>query len=927
MVEWLPHVNVTLNGMSLCLLVAGFVLIKRGHERAHRFVMLAALATSVAFLISYVIYHVQVPSKRFPDDPRVAPTAVRYFYYALLLSHVVLAATVPFLAAAAVYFGLRDRRAAHRRVVRWAWPIWVYVSATGVAVYAMLYRIYAVALLVAVVWTGTGVGRAVADQWGGLPPVRQASAGQRLRMEQVLQLMATGQTAEAIENLERLYDEGLGRVVEVGGVQRAGTQSVQCYQSLRRWVQTRLVDVLAADGEAADGYRRRMEAGGVAALREARQTPEGSRVWEAAQRFGATPAGPKLYLAAADWCLERGWMLAAIDAVERAVPELRMELNQEEDEVGLPWPVAWRNHRRWGGSSAELAEERFGRLADALSDPRRRPLVLEGVHRMVLAAISGGDVVDRDGVLDWASATVQRFGGADELGTRELIEQARTWPSGRTADRWTEFAGQANRNGRGSGQYRLEQWPTWSQSLDAYTAGSDRTPASKPRAGETEDGILAFFPVTDGRRVYVNGLHRIHAFELDTGAPWPPGRMDGVLFDSQIASAAFLPLGYPLVGSPRGTLALAGDALYARMGSPVTGWANFESAVDGGSLGYLVGLDLSREGLLLPGFPLRLHPPTFEHAEFEGAPVVFEDMIVVAILERDNVGVRRGVAAFNRWNGDLVWYTGPLAAGSVEGIERANLISHQLVSSAGGRLFYNTNLGHIVCLDPVDGSVVWQTRYRRQSRQGRTYPRPDRFRYRSLTPCLVAGGLVYCAPQDAPEIFALDATNGALVWSTDAGATEDVIHLLGIAGEYLVGGGDHAIWLDRGSGRLIARFPGANTPGMVHALPEPRGLGRGVVVGERLYWPVAGEVLVLQPDEEASQGAVPIDPADRSGVPLPGLKPVAIRARYALGSRGAEGGNLVPAGEYLMYASPRRLMAFERLPRDARAGWTRIETR
>ncbi|RMF39114.1 MAG: hypothetical protein D6753_14475, partial [Planctomycetota bacterium] len=367
----------------------------------------------------------------------------------------------------------------------------------------------------------------------------------------------------------------------------------------------------------------------------------------------------------------------------------------------------------------------------------------------------------------------------------------------------------------------------------------------------------------------------------------------------------------------------AGETLYARMGSPVTGWANFESAVDGGSLGYLVGLDLSREGLLLPGFPLRLLPPTFEHAEFEGAPVVWENLIVAAILERDNVGVRRGVAAFNRWTGDLVWYTGPLASGSVDGIERANYISHQLVSSAGGRLFYNTNLGHVVCLDPADGRVIWQTRYRRESLQGRTYPRPDRFRYRTVTPCLVSGGLVYCAPQDAPEVFALDATNGALVWSSDAGGTEDAIHLVGIAGENLVCGGDHVVWLDRGSGRMIARFPGANTPGMVHALPDPRGLGRGLVVGDQVYWPVAGEVLVLQPDDPSPEVA-PSSTGDDSQVQLTVPKPVRIAARYPLGSRGAEGGNLVPAGEYLIYASPRRIMAFERSPRDARGAWPKF---
>jgi uncharacterized membrane protein YozB (DUF420 family) len=89
-----------------------------------------------------LIYHFNVPSKKFPTDTEVAPLAARYTYYAILLSHVVLAVSVPFLAIASIYYGLKDNRAAHRRVVAWSWPIWLYVSVTGIIVYLMLYQIY-----------------------------------------------------------------------------------------------------------------------------------------------------------------------------------------------------------------------------------------------------------------------------------------------------------------------------------------------------------------------------------------------------------------------------------------------------------------------------------------------------------------------------------------------------------------------------------------------------------------------------------------------------------------------------------------------------------------------------------------------------------------------------------------------------------------
>ncbi len=138
-VEILPHVNAALNSLAAVLLVAGFVLIKLRRERAHKRVMLTCFAVSVLFLACYLVYHSQVLSKKFPSYP---PDSVRYFYYGILLTHVLLAATVPFLALATIYFGLRNNRVRHVRLARWTFPIWLYVSITGVVVYLMLYQIY-----------------------------------------------------------------------------------------------------------------------------------------------------------------------------------------------------------------------------------------------------------------------------------------------------------------------------------------------------------------------------------------------------------------------------------------------------------------------------------------------------------------------------------------------------------------------------------------------------------------------------------------------------------------------------------------------------------------------------------------------------------------------------------------------------------------
>ncbi len=131
----LPHWNAFLNGTSAVLLMAGFIFIRRKNVRMHRRLMLAGLAASVLFLVSYLVYHAQVGSVRFRGQGWIRP-----LYFAVLLSHTLLAAAVVPLALITVWQALAGRFERHRRIARWTLPIWVYVSVTGVAVYLMLYH-------------------------------------------------------------------------------------------------------------------------------------------------------------------------------------------------------------------------------------------------------------------------------------------------------------------------------------------------------------------------------------------------------------------------------------------------------------------------------------------------------------------------------------------------------------------------------------------------------------------------------------------------------------------------------------------------------------------------------------------------------------------------------------------------------------------
>jgi uncharacterized membrane protein YozB (DUF420 family) len=131
----LPALNATLNGTAAIFLALGYAFIRNRHRRAHKWCMLGALLMSALFLTSYVIYHANVGSR-----PFAGVGAIRYVYFTILITHVVLAAAIVPLVVMTVWRALAERFAEHRRIARITWPLWMYVSVTGVVIYLMLYK-------------------------------------------------------------------------------------------------------------------------------------------------------------------------------------------------------------------------------------------------------------------------------------------------------------------------------------------------------------------------------------------------------------------------------------------------------------------------------------------------------------------------------------------------------------------------------------------------------------------------------------------------------------------------------------------------------------------------------------------------------------------------------------------------------------------
>lgn len=138
-VQDLPTLNATLNSIAGVLLLSGYIAIKNDKKILHRNLMISALVVSAAFLTSYLIYHYHVPSKKFPDLG-----FIKTIYLLVLIPHIILAAVMVPMIVKTFWHAYKQDWDKHKKIARITFPIWMYVSVTGVIVYFMLYHWYAV---------------------------------------------------------------------------------------------------------------------------------------------------------------------------------------------------------------------------------------------------------------------------------------------------------------------------------------------------------------------------------------------------------------------------------------------------------------------------------------------------------------------------------------------------------------------------------------------------------------------------------------------------------------------------------------------------------------------------------------------------------------------------------------------------------------
>ncbi|MBL9085059.1 MAG: PQQ-binding-like beta-propeller repeat protein [Planctomycetales bacterium] len=443
-------------------------------------------------------------------------------------------------------------------------------------------------------------------------------------------------------------------------------------------------------------------------------------------------------------------------------------------------------------------------------------------------------------------------------GLATLLEESRGWPRQAESTDWPTFAGNFERNRTAPLRFDIGR-VKWRVPLTPVVTAESEQPIRRP--GEDKQAALSYHPVVSGKQVFIHNGSQIFAYDLQTGgAAWG---QDPVMFSGDIAHADPTPYRSTL-GVPRFTLSVHKRRLYARLGPTVTSEAGDGRPADG--TGYLACFNLDEEGRLL----WNVQPPDAAWA-FEGTPVADDEHVYVA-LRKGGVRPQLHVACLHGESGAILWRK-LICSAETPGQGQHDEITHTLLTMVGEHLYINTNLGAVAALAKRDGAVRWVTLY---PRAGDDPNRASRHVHRDLTPCVYDRGTLYVAPSDSRHILALDASAGLIVWEN--ALADDVVHLLGVADDHLLASGDRLWRIHSMTGRITNVWPDES----------PKGFGRGVLVSGDVLWPTRTTIEVFSTD---------------------GFQRL---REVELSTRDVAGGNLIPAGEYLLIASPDELVAFDR---------------
>ncbi len=732
-----------------------------------------------------------------------------------------------------------------------------------------------------------------------------ASNATRIHLERFSRFIAAEQWGEAVDTLSSLLESPSGELVLLDGQANDFAQ----YVPIREFCHRQLVR-LARDAPAAlAAYRLRVDPLAKRWLEEGIAARDEQSLSRVVQQLYASRYTDQALQELGDLAMERGRFQQARTHWRQITPFALTPASATDI------PGARPDRSLWLGVKDIPAEVEDARLKAWLTAPRdtTRRLVYPDselrpadiLARLVLASIMESSF-DRAELelrvlrLLYPKAPGRLAGRSGEWAEllSGLLESGRGWRNAAGDDQWAQFAGALSRTSTASQQADPGMQALWSAQLDVETAEEEAFAAGRQRAGESVNRLYSVHPLVLGDRVYVPQKNSVHSYHLPTGGPGfstsVDNRGDDAIYRHHTNSQTLT--GLMTFGVPRHTLSSHKNFLFARVGSPYTCWPQGrEEPLKQEQWGAIVGLDLASQGKLMPGFPLR---PDDANWAFDGVPVCDGARLFVAMRHRDPARVELYVACFETATGRRKWRT-RLAARDPYGDGFAGEISHTLLTLDNGRLFVNSNMGAIASLRIDGGEVDWITTYPRQQPRPVDIDKSDRHFFRDLNPCVTWRGLVFAAPADCDRVFAVEQSTGRMVWTLRPGMATDATHILGVADDTLLLGGDALYWIDAARGRMMCQFPRSLRRGDGFALHESRGQGRGVLAAGNIYFPTEKNILVFKQQPIAVEG---------------GWSPTAPRAPISLANRGLVGGNLIVAGQFLLIAGHDRFYAFSTTP-------------
>ena len=749
----------------------------------------------------------------------------------------------------------------------------------------------------------------------------KADSSVEARFDQVRASLANGQWNEAVETLRQIMEMADDRVIEF---------TPGRYLNVRDYCHGQLA---AAPEAALELYRGRVDPLAKKWLDEGIAAGDAGKLQAVVEQLFTSSWGDDALLALGDLVLERGdasrarayWELIVeeppeaipaefFEAVRQALPEgdaaaVLLDGWYAKEDIGAA-PLYLRNRGTLLPPATARQLVRFWKdrhlPAMRLAYPASDLPAADIRARLVLASILEGD--DRRAEEELARFIEQDPQVMGNLAGREvkygpwltgLLAASRQWESPSPETQWSTFGGSPHRNRPlpwsldvGGVKWRLGGPPPGPIEKVSAVDGTlmSNLGYSSRRIAEDNNSLLSYHPVVSGDLLLVANHSAVFAFDVHSGQPAFPGaagRPPGEIFYEKQDQFSTLPNRNNCLGVPRYTLTVDGDRLAARLGSPVTATAAelFQRGGNRSVGGFLVVLDLAAEGRLV-----RKIASDDAKLAFEGTPLLDGNNLYVAMRHGDATKPRAYVACYDIGSGRLRWRQHVCAA-ETPARGQVDECTHSLLTLHAGTLYFNSNLGAVAALDAADGRLKWIALYQR-SPSG-DLNRPGAHMYRDLTPCVYDRGRLYVAPADSEQILCLDAQSGALRWQTSH--AEDTVHLLGVGEGHLIASGDRVWWIDVATGKTIGCWPELMEP-------SPRGFGRGLLLGDAVYFPTRTEIHVLRQSPTAEEGF-----AIR--------QPIALREEEG---RACTGGNLVATEGYLLIAGAEELVALSQYGREQR---------